>query len=193
MVAIAVIPLTDVDPELLAFREERGLDRFDEVWDGVLHMVPPPHDEHVQIGVRLIAFLFPLTEAAGLLLGYEEGLIPPEEPGWNNYRVPDLMVFRPAIRTHRGAEGAADLVIEIRSPGDESFEKLPFYEHLGTREALIIDRRTKAIRRWAHDGEQLVEFDPDARGRHQLTCLPVELWTAEEALHLQTLGTAIRI
>jgi len=34
-------------------------------------------------------------------------------------------------------------VVEIRSPGDESFEKLPFYAKLGVPEVWIIDRDTK--------------------------------------------------
>ena len=33
--------------------------------------------------------------------------------------------------------------IEIRSPGDESYEKLSFFADLGVREVLVIDRDTK--------------------------------------------------
>jgi hypothetical protein len=35
--------------ELLEHRHRKGLDRFDEVWEGVLHMVPPPAFEHSTI------------------------------------------------------------------------------------------------------------------------------------------------
>ena len=35
------------------------------------------------------------------------------------------------------------MVVEIRSPGDETMEKLPFYAQLGVPEVWIIDRDTK--------------------------------------------------
>ena len=34
-------------------------------------------------------------------------------------------------------------MIEIRSPEDETYDKLPFYAALGTREVVVIDRDTK--------------------------------------------------
>jgi Uma2 family endonuclease len=40
-------------------------------------------------------------------------------------------------------EGAPTDVVEIRSPGDEAFEKLPFYAQLGVPEVWIIDRDSK--------------------------------------------------
>jgi hypothetical protein len=35
--------------ELLERRRRSGLDRLDEVWEGVLHMVPAPSGEHAYI------------------------------------------------------------------------------------------------------------------------------------------------
>jgi hypothetical protein len=35
--------------ELLARRRRSGLDRLDEVWQGVLHMVPAPREAHARI------------------------------------------------------------------------------------------------------------------------------------------------
>jgi Uma2 family endonuclease len=40
-------------------------------------------------------------------------------------------------------EGAPDVVVEIRSPGDESYEKLEFYAQLGVPEIWIIERDSK--------------------------------------------------
>ena len=40
-------------------------------------------------------------------------------------------------------EGAPTVVVEIRSPGDETMEKLPFYAKLGVPEVWIIDRDTR--------------------------------------------------
>jgi len=53
--------------------------------------------------------------------------------------VPDLAVYRGDQASERGAEGA-ELVVEIRSPGDESLAKLPWYLDGGCREVLIVDR-----------------------------------------------------
>jgi Uma2 family endonuclease len=36
-------------------------------------------------------------------------------------------------------EGAPDVVVEIRSPDDETYEKLPFYRDLGVPEVWVIE------------------------------------------------------
>jgi hypothetical protein len=36
-------------------RRACGLDRLDEVWEGVLHMVPAPSFEHARIAQQLLA------------------------------------------------------------------------------------------------------------------------------------------
>jgi Uma2 family endonuclease len=69
--------------------------------------------------------------------------------GWpdRDYRVPDLVLLTPdrfAIDHNEYFEGPPTVVVEIRSPGDESYEKLAFYASLGVPEVWIIDRDTKA-------------------------------------------------
>ena len=54
-----------------------------------------------------------------------------------------MIVARPEVRTRRGVEGAPEVVIEILSPEDETYEKLPFYERMRTREVWIIDPETR--------------------------------------------------
>ena len=60
-----------------------------------------------------------------------------------DFRVPDGGIHRP------GAGGTwlptAALVVEIVSPGDESWEKLPFYAARGVEEALIVDPQQRAV------------------------------------------------
>ncbi|MGN6694334.1 MAG: Uma2 family endonuclease [Aquihabitans sp.] len=168
--------------DLIAERQRLGLDVFDEVWDGEYHMVPPPSWEHQRTVMRLAAAWLPLADAAGLEVVHEMGLLAGGEPGWHEYRVPDLLVFAPDRAEQRGVIGAAHLVVEIRSPGDESFEKLPFYERLEVGEVLVIDRDTKVVRRWATGPDGLVESSGDGTGRHALSCLPVELWNEGETL-----------
>lgn len=71
---------------------------------------------------------------------YETGFFRHEK----DYRVPDLAVYRQSQTTNRGLE-SAELVIEIRSPGDESMVKLPWYLAQGCREVLIVDRDTLEV------------------------------------------------
>ena len=54
--------LRDVSESDLARRRERGLDRWDEMWEGVLHMGPAPAFEHQRIQTMLAVFLVPLLE-----------------------------------------------------------------------------------------------------------------------------------
>jgi len=70
----------------------------------------------------------------------------------HDFRVPDGGIHRP------GAGGTwlptAALVVEIVSPGDESWEKLPFYAAHAVGEVLIVDPQKRAVD-WLslHDGE----------------------------------------
>ena len=67
--------------------------------------------------------------------------------GWpKDFRVPDIVLLTPdrfSIDHDEYFEGPPAVVIEIRSPGDESFEKLPFYAQLGVPEVWIIARDVK--------------------------------------------------
>jgi Uma2 family endonuclease len=69
--------------------------------------------------------------------------------GWpHDYRIPDLVLLRPerfAIDRNEYFEGAPSVVVEIRSPGDETDEKMPFYRDLGVPEVWIVDRDTKQV------------------------------------------------
>ena len=138
-------------PEFEALLEQRarlGLDRRDEVWEGVLHVIPPPSYEHQMVAQQLAELLGPLARAAGLVpLVQEFGLGDRE-----NYRVTDGGLHRP------GASGVwhptAALAIEILSPGDKSWEKLPFYAAHDVDELLILDPAERTITWLAlRDGE----------------------------------------
>jgi Uma2 family endonuclease len=139
--------MLEVDPHLLAERARLGLDGRDEMWDGELHMVPPASGTHQRFGTELIRVLSALADACGLLVSYETGLFRTDD----DYRVPDLAVYRPDQASERGAEGA-ELIVEIRSPGDESMAKVPWYLARGCREVLIVDRDTLAVELHGQDG-----------------------------------------
>lgn len=63
--------------------------------------------------------------------------------GEHDFRVPDSALHRP------GASGVwhptAPLIVEIVSPGDESWEKLPFYAAHGVDEVLIVDPQERSV------------------------------------------------
>jgi Uma2 family endonuclease len=157
--------LVHVTDQELADRRAKGLDRRDEMWDGVVHMTPAPSLEHQRILDRLIEFLAPhlRTDGRGRLFS-----------GINvfrndaNYRIPDL-TFVAAGREHvlheDGVRGEGpDAVIEIRSPHDETYEKFAFYASLHVREVVVIDRDTKRPELYRLAGSQYVALQQDDRG-----------------------------
>ena len=131
--------MLEVPEALLEQRRRTGIDRWDEVWQGVLHMVPPPSYPHQRFGTRLVAALVPIASGLGLESCYETGHYRAD----SDYRQPDLLFARPEHFTHRGLEGPAELVVEILSPGDESRDKVDFYASMSVREVLLVDPITR--------------------------------------------------
>ena len=130
----------DVPPEVLAERRRLGIDGRDEVWDGVIHMVPPASGPHMDVAFELAVALRTIVQRRELKVLMETGLFQHDA----NYRVPDICVGRPVMLTHRGWEGV-ELVIEVLSPNDESRDKLPFFAKLGVREVWFVEPGTRAI------------------------------------------------
>ncbi len=149
---MATVVLGPPPPELEALLERRrraGVDRLDEVWEGVLHMVPGPSIEHADIAQQLAELLGPLARAAGLRPTLSEFNLGKSE---HDFRVPDGGLHRP------GATGVwhstAAMVVEITSPDDESRQKLSFYAAHGVDEALLVDPAERTVTWLAlRDGE----------------------------------------
>ena len=146
--------------QLLAERRRLGLDGRDELWEGELHMVPPPSFGHQEREAALAALLLPVVRAQGLRLATETGLY----EGDGGWRVPELAVAAPGHVTHRGVEGGAVLVVEIRSPGDETDAKIPFYDRFGVDELLIVDRDTATVELLRRSSGGLVAVPADDTG-----------------------------
>jgi Uma2 family endonuclease len=140
--------------ELKERRRRSGLDRLDEVWEGVLHMVPAPSHEHAAISQQLAELLGPLARAAGLEPTLGEFNLGESE---HDFRVPDGGLHRP------GASGrwhpTAALVVEIVSPGDETWQKLPFYAAHGVDELLVVEPGERSVRWLALAGEEYREVE----------------------------------
>jgi len=149
----------DVPPALLEQRRKMGGDRFDEVWEGILHMAPSPSATHQRMETKLLLALAPIARRRGLEVFVEFGLVDPPR-GWYDYRQPDVCVVRPVDVSERAVEGRAELVIEILSPDDESREKLPFYARVGVREVWLLDPKTYALEVHALRGDAYVVVPP---------------------------------
>jgi Uma2 family endonuclease len=133
-------------PEILAWRKKTGADRYDEMWEGVLHMPPMPSRSHQDLEWSLETYLricWARPREAKVYHQINLATI----GGWpNNYRIPDLLLLMPerfAIDRDEYFEGAPNVVIELRSPGDETYEKFPFYAELGVPEIWVIHRDTR--------------------------------------------------
>jgi Uma2 family endonuclease len=133
-----------LEEALIAERRERGLDKYDEVWDGVYVMAPLANNEHQQIQTRFSSILTRLVDFAGLGRVYGGANVSDQPDDWTrNYRVPDVLVFvNGNTAEDRGTHwlGGPDFAVEIVSRWDRSREKLDFYSGVGVRELLIIDR-----------------------------------------------------
>ncbi|CAN5243834.1 hypothetical protein BH20ACT5_BH20ACT5_02840 [soil metagenome] len=180
--------LLDAPQAMLDERRLLGLDGRDEMWDGVLHMVPPAGGPHQRLGADLLAALHPLARSRGLQPHYESGLYRTEQ----DYRVPDQMYCRPETLSEHGADGA-ELVVEILSPADETYDKIHFYAALSVREMLIIHPEDHRIELLRLTGGQLVPVAADAEGAVESDVLGVTFRTEESTLRIGWAGGAVRI
>jgi len=170
--------MLDPPQAMLDERRRLGLDGRDEMWDGVLHMVPPPGGPHQRLSTNLMLALGRLAQRRGLVPHVETGLFRSED----DYRIPDQLYCRPEHLSDRGVEGA-DLVVEVRSAQDETYEKIEFYAAAGVRELLVVhpdDRRAEVFRAV---GSRLLPVQATG-GVLGLETLGVELRTVAGALHL---------
>ncbi len=151
--------MLEVPQALLDERRAKGLDKSDEMWEGELHMVPPPSDEHQAVASELFLTLAPLAKRRGLLARYDPtGVFRPGVE--NDYRIPDQTYAHPDVRSERGIEGAASLVVEILSPYDETYRKLDWYAEVGVGEVLVIEPETRRVELFANRVGRMVPVEP---------------------------------
>jgi Uma2 family endonuclease/predicted transcriptional regulator len=139
---VRTIVVSDPPPgdfELFLERRRRlGNDLHDEVWAGVLHVNPGPHARHAKVQFQLNEMIGPVARAAGLTPLAESNLGEAED-----FRVPDGMLLR--LGPDRLFNSTAALVVEVVSPGDESWDKLPFYAAHDVEELLIVDPQERSV------------------------------------------------
>ena len=133
----------DVPEEFLEERARLGHDRKDELWEGVLHLVPPAASPiHGLVAFNLCKALTRFAERRGWV-AYPDGIgiyAPESEPA--SWRIPDGAIARPDQVSDRGLEGAL-LAVEVLSPRDESRKKFSFYARVGLSEVWLIDPKTR--------------------------------------------------
>jgi Uma2 family endonuclease len=158
----------EVSDAQLEDRRRRGLDRFDEMWEGVLHMAPSPLYEHQRIVTAMVEFLGPVCrrrDLGELVLAIN---VFDEASAQENYRIPDFSFVakgREQLLARDGIRGGGpDAVIEVRSPYDETYDKFPFFARLGVREVIVIHRDTKQPEIYRLAGSQYVAVQTDADG-----------------------------
>ena len=139
-----VITDPDMASRLIAQRQEWGADRFDEVWDGTYVVAPSADNVHQDIQAELGVNLYTIVGVQRPPYVYLGVNVSDRVEGWeHNYRCPDIAVYL-ANTTARECWthwcGGPDFAVEIRSRGDRTLQKLPFYASVNTRELLVIDR-----------------------------------------------------
>jgi Uma2 family endonuclease len=173
----------DAPEALLDERRRRGLDVRDEMWDGVLHVVPPPGGPHQGLSSEFFLVAGAIAKRRGLVPRMETGLFRAAD----DYRVPDQLYCRPEHLSDRGAEGA-ELVVEVRSPDDETYRKLPFYAALGVREVLVLHPAPRRAELYRLVEDQLLPVQADAAGELASDVLGVRVAVAGDVLRLSWAG-----
>jgi Uma2 family endonuclease len=129
---MAAVPVPVTEREI-DDRRRLGIDKRDECWAGEWHLVNPPKMWHENLNMPLLAALYPRALALGLSPHAGAGLFGAD----NDWRVPDQIYFRPEDAREEGVV-SAEFVIEVRSPGDDSYKKMSFYASRGVAEFMII-------------------------------------------------------
>lgn len=131
------------EERVLAERRANGLDRFDEVWEGVYVMSPIADNEHQFMASELAAVLREVCRPLKPKV-FAACNVSDREVNWTeNYRCPDAAVYFPANPAQdKGSHwfGGPDFAVEVCSKKDRTWDKLDFYAGVQTRELFIIDR-----------------------------------------------------
>jgi Uma2 family endonuclease len=166
---------------LIEERRARGIDRFDEVREGVYVMAPAPNDEHQDIVGGFTEVLRTAIDRNHLGRTRPAINLASDPVDWeHDYRVPDVTVFlngSTAVCEDTFWYGPPDFVVEIVSPWDKTREKFDFYEKVGTRELLIVDREPWTLELHQLQGGKLVraaQFGVDDAGSIKSQALPLE-------------------
>ena len=160
--------MLEIPNQLLQQRRRNGSERWDEMWEGVLHMNPPPSFEHQDLEVELMVWLRNYWAKRGEREARHQAAVSPREDDWvEDYRTPDIILLcgqSIARKRETYLFGPPDAAIEICSPGDETYEKFPFHAQLKTPEIWVVHRDTKEIEVYVLQDYGYEEVAPDQNG-----------------------------
>jgi hypothetical protein len=151
--------VVDVPQWLLDERRAWGGGKRDEVWEGVLHMVPLALSEHSRIESELFVVVYGVAKERGLLAMFDVGIFRHEK----DYRVPDFVVARHEHGARR-ALFTAELVVEVRSAHDETDLKIPWYAARGVREIVAISQKSRAVELYVGRDGKAIPVPADDNG-----------------------------
>lgn len=130
-------------------RKRLGIDKWDEVWDGVLVVPPSPNNEHQRLVLELAVPFRAIVDWDGGDQVLPGANVSDRVKGWeHNYRCPDVVVrLASGIAKDCGTHwcGGPDFLVEIISPGEDPQLKFDFYGKIKTRELLIVERDPWAV------------------------------------------------
>lgn len=173
------VVMLDAPQSMLDERQRLGLDRRDEMWDGVVHMVPPAKDEHQGVSGEFYLVVAPVAKRRGLVARMETGLFNRDD----DYRVPDQLYRLPEHGSERGAEGA-EMVVEVRSPNDDTYQKFDFFIAVGVREVLVLHPKGRRFELFRRFEDRLMLMSPDASGSVESEVLGIRLATVDGTLRI---------
>ena len=123
--------------------------------DGELYELPTPNEPHQRAQRNLIVLILPeVTSLGAEWYASSTGVFLPD----GKMLEPDLLVYLPggrAARSHRGIEGAPELVVEILSPSNPEHdltEKRAWYAEAGVREYWLVSPEARLVEVLALEG-----------------------------------------
>ncbi|MBP88039.1 MAG: hypothetical protein CMJ64_15160 [Planctomycetaceae bacterium] len=122
---------------------------------------------------------------------YHQVALSPDEDWVHNYRVPDVVLFRRAHRKYLQSafcHGPCTVAVEIRSPNDETYEKLGFYAELEVPEVWVIDRDSKQLEIHVLDDGSYREQSSDRYGWLRSEAVNVMMKHTKKSLTFQIVG-----
>ena len=172
-----------LEEQLIAERRRTGADRYDEVWDGEYVMSPLANNEHQLLASRLAAIFHEVLGSRDEVWSLAGANVSDRPVEWTkNFRCPDVVVVLPGSKAEdRGTHwyGGPDLVVEIASEGDASYEKFDFYGSIAVREAIIVDRDPWSLEIYQldHSGSMILagQCDPEENSAIVSQVLSAEL------------------
>ena len=163
------------------------------MWAGVLHLPPSPSFHHQSHASRILNFFVEVwcPRAGGAAVMQVN--VSTAERGDQDYRIPDVSVMLPERVPHGEATFVRpNVVFEIRSPGDETDEKLAFSAAVGVEAVVVVERDTKAVQVFALAAGTFVLVPPSADGWTVIGPVGVEVRTEStdggSILHLRLRG-----